>query len=108
MKKLFFTLAACAVLSVGFGQTPPCNGLVAEFTNVTLAPAGGIEFTDASVIPVNSTITYAWDFGNGTTSIKKDPFGEFNEGTYQVSLTVTDQNGCAQSIQKEIIFSYGQ
>ena len=40
-------------------------------------------------------ITYLWDFDNGQTSTQEDPIFAFSsEGTYNVCLTVTDDNGC--------------
>lgn len=42
--------------------------------------------------------SYQWNFGNGTTSTDPNPTGIFNQpGFYSVSLTVTNQNGCASS-----------
>lgn len=39
--------------------------------------------------------TYAWDFGDGTTSADKDPVKVFaSAGTYRVKLIVTDPNTC--------------
>jgi large repetitive protein len=40
-------------------------------------------------------IFYQWDFGDGNTSIDTNPLHTFEEpGTYEVSLTATDENGC--------------
>jgi gliding motility-associated-like protein len=39
--------------------------------------------------------TYAWDFGDGTTSTDKDPVKVYaSAGTYRVKLIVTDPNTC--------------
>ena len=44
--------------------------------------------------------SYLWDFGDNTTSTAVNPSHIFTqEGTFQVSLTVTDNNGCAQTFQ---------
>ena len=44
--------------------------------------------------------SYLWDFGDNTTSTAVNPSHSFTqEGTFQVSLTVTDNNGCAQTFQ---------
>lgn len=41
-------------------------------------------------------LTYLWDFGDGNTSTDTSPVHPYDaEGVYDVSLTVTDQFGCA-------------
>ena len=48
-------------------------------------------------------VSYAWDFGTGDSSIAADPTYTFdNEGTYTVSLTVTDGGGLSSSTTIEI------
>jgi len=43
--------------------------------------------------------TYFWNFGDGTTSTASNPTHVYlTGGTYSVSLTVTDANGCVDSI----------
>ncbi|MCE3295522.1 MAG: hypothetical protein K0R65_1236 [Crocinitomicaceae bacterium] len=59
-----------------------CELLPTTFTN--LSTAGGT--------PI---VTYLWDFGNGVTSnAQNPPVQSFTCGEYNVSLTVTDQQGC--------------
>ncbi len=42
--------------------------------------------------------SYLWDFGDGNISNSKDPFHVYNDsGIYNVSLTVTDVNGCTNN-----------
>lgn len=46
-------------------------------------------------------LTYWWDFGDGNTSTAASPTHLYaQEGTYTVSLTVTDINGCDSTITK--------
>ncbi|MEL7533131.1 MAG: PKD domain-containing protein, partial [Bacteroidota bacterium] len=46
-------------------------------------------------------LTYAWDFGDGNISNQSNPAHVYaNNGTYTVSLTVTDINGCMQTETK--------
>ena len=41
-------------------------------------------------------LSYAWDFGDGTTSTEENPTHEYTkDGTYTTSLTVTDSKGAA-------------
>lgn len=66
---------------------------------VLLAQAFEVFFTDAS----ENAASWAWNFDNGMTSTEKDPIVSFDApGTYQVTLTVTDDSGCVNSIMKEI------
>lgn len=110
MKRIFTLLSLVFIGFSGFAQSnsnPPCNGLQADFTSFVYEAAGGIHFTDASVITQGQTVSYNWDFGNGNNATDKDPFMTFDEGTYTVKLTITDQSGCSVSKEKEVVFSYG-
>ena len=52
-----------------------------------------VQFTNTSNGP--GTLSYQWDFGDGTTSTEKNPSHVFNKrGTYTVMLTVTSSDGC--------------
>ncbi len=47
--------------------------------------------SSSSVFPANAVITYAWDFGDGTTSTEKNPSHTYNVvGSYAVTLTLSD------------------
>jgi len=51
-------------------------------------------------------LEYDWDFGNGIISILKDPiFNAVSEGTFPISLTVTDTFGCSLSKNSDTIFA---
>jgi PKD repeat protein len=66
---------------------------VAEFTadqRVGTAPLT-VKFTDLST---GNPISWAWNFGDGTTSTEQNPTHVYRlEGTYDVSLTVTNSYG---------------
>ncbi len=48
-------------------------------------------------------ILRSWDFGDGDTASTQSPLHTFVQpGTYTVSLTVTDANGCQDTIQQDI------
>jgi gliding motility-associated-like protein len=52
----------------------------------------------------NPNVIYAWNFGDGNTSDLQNPNHTYMDyGTYQVSLTVTDENGCTSSINTDEI-----
>ncbi|MEQ1916768.1 MAG: PKD domain-containing protein, partial [Gallionella sp.] len=72
-------------------NTPPAP--VASFTpDVTSGDAPlTVNFTDNST---NTPTAWAWDFGDGTTSTDQNPSNVFTTpGTYNVTLTVTNDNG---------------
>ncbi len=53
-----------------------------------------VEFTGSSSTDNTDIVSYAWDFGDGNTSSEADPTHTFDSiGTYEVVLTVTDDEG---------------
>jgi len=54
-----------------------------------------VSFTNTSTNPDNSgTATYEWDFGDGETSTEANPVHTYaGDGTYEVTLTVTNDCG---------------
>ena len=50
-----------------------------------------VEFTDMTA----NAVSWDWDFGNGTISVSSSPAALYtNYGSYNISLTVIDINGC--------------
>jgi PKD repeat protein len=90
--------AETPVETVGFRVGNP---VVSQFELV--CPGGecragsGVEFSDRSLTEDASIVTWAWDFGDGTTSSAQNPthtFGRASTGEgYLVRLTVTDSEG---------------
>ncbi len=74
----------------------------AEFmANITQGCAiENITFTDLST-PVVPILSWEWEFGDGGTGAGNNPtYAYLNDGIYDVSLTITDINGCQDSITK--------
>jgi hypothetical protein len=73
----------------GGGHHPqPCN---AHFNSHRDSIVNGIQFSNA---PGSGAATFAWDFGDGSTSTSSNPSHTYAaEGTYYVCLTVTDTVG---------------
>jgi gliding motility-associated-like protein len=70
--------------------------LVADFSvdqTVLCRISDAVQFTNKSQGP--GTLTYLWNFGDGTTSTQKDPKHIFaQKGIYTIQLTVTSSEGC--------------
>lgn len=77
----------------------------AAFGSAPAAPAPGssVAFdasgsTDPDDNPDGTVVRYDWDFGDGTTAVNAGPKPTHTyakDGTYQVTLTVTDDEGCS-------------
>ncbi|WP_439505167.1 PKD domain-containing protein [Sediminibacterium sp.] len=60
-------------------------------------------FIDESTVAFGN-LTYLWDFGDGTTSTLSNPSKEYTAAgtTYTVTLTVSNSEGCSESLSKTI------
>ncbi len=77
---------------------------VANFTNTTACENNSTVFTDASTANAPSIISYDWNFGDGGTSNLQSPVHTYaSYGTYTVTLTIVNSNGCIHSISKQVV-----
>ena len=54
-----------------------------------------VTFTDNSTIASGSLMSWNWNFGDGNVSAAKNPTDCYtNPGSYNVSVTITSNNGC--------------
>ncbi|MCO6499965.1 MAG: PKD domain-containing protein [Vicingus serpentipes] len=93
-----FSGAGCGITldtTVTIGPT----SVTADFSNTMACINVPFDFTDLST-EVNTTITtWAWDFGDGGTSTQQNPSHTFSSsGTFNVTLTVTSDNGCTDNV----------
>lgn len=73
-----------------FTATEICGGDTTVFFNSTST--------------VDTIVQWAWNFGDGTAAIQRDPAHLFQAfGLYQVSLTATDSRGCDQTYVDTVI-----
>lgn len=85
-----------------YAQTFPIEimeGPVASFTAATGTTQTEVIFTNTSTFSAGSITQNAWDFGDGITSNLVNPTHDFpGADTYPVTLTVTADNGCKNSV----------
>jgi PKD repeat protein len=107
-----YTVKLTAVTSIG------CRTTVQHVISVKASPVasftigfGGTRtrsFTDGSSTPSGTITSYAWDFGDGNTSTSQSPTHHYiNDGLYNVSLTVTNSNGCSNTQTRTVSFATG-
>lgn len=81
------------------GTELPIADFSASNTNASINET--ITFTDESAFNPTS---WAWDFGDGTTSTEQNPTHAYAEaGTYTVQLTVENENGSDTEIKEDYI-----
>ena len=107
----FYTITLAVTSSTGCKRTVSrgryirvVGGVSTDF-NFTVSksckPPYSVTFQNQSSGP--GTISYAWNFGNGQTSIALNPTTVYNApGTYNVRLNTASNFGCSGTIQKTI------
>ncbi|MBC7080748.1 MAG: PKD domain-containing protein [Thermoplasmatales archaeon] len=62
-----------------------------------------VSFIDASFDFDGDIVSWIWNFGDGNYSNEKNPYHEYGKrGIYKVNLTVTDDEGKSDSMEKDI------
>lgn len=90
-----------------------CENVVSKIVNLNVSPEADFTFDNAcNLTPIQFTrtgtanasqSTWKWDFDGQSTSGQENPTFLFSKvGSKQVTLTINDLNGCANSITKEI------
>ncbi len=76
---------------------------VANFTSNKFCSGTSIALSDASLIATGSISSWAWDFGNGTTSNLQNPVTSYSTtGNYTVTVIVTSDRGCKDTLVKPV------
>jgi len=92
----------------GWLLPPPNQPPISNFTYTPSTPTdlNVIQFTDKSNDSDGTIASWNWNFGDGSTSALQNPTHHYaDEGTYHVTLTVTDDDGASNSTSKDIIVS---
>jgi PKD repeat protein len=81
----------------GTGNIPPTADFTFTTTDLTA------DFTDASTDSDGTVVGWDWDFGDGNTSTAQNPSHTYAAGgTYNVTLTVTDNDAGTDSVSKPV------
>jgi PKD repeat protein len=71
------------------------DGPAADFTSSTECLGDPTVFNNTSTLGGTGTMTFVWDFGDGTTSTSQTPNHTYSAaGNYLVTLTATSNNAC--------------
>ncbi|MBN8692988.1 MAG: PKD domain-containing protein [Bacteroidetes bacterium] len=82
-------------LTVTFIPSPTAN-----FSFSVACATKPVQFTDLSV---GSVSNYSWNFGDGGTAISQNPFHSYTlANTYSVTFIVTSNNGCKDTVVKNV------
>ena len=82
------------------GNNPPIANFSYSQQNRKLV----IDFTDTSTDSDGAITTWNWDFGDNSFDTIQNPSHSYlSAGTYQVSVTVTDNGGKSNSITKNVV-----
>jgi len=84
-------------------QTPPTTNF--SWTPINPTTSDSIHFIDLSNDTIYGTLVlWNWEFGDGTTNLKEqNPIKKYDDnGTYQVNLTVWDDDDASTRISKNI------
>ncbi|MEM7485520.1 MAG: PKD domain-containing protein [Bacteroidota bacterium] len=95
------SLMILAISFLGCEDDDDANGLpevVAAFTQIKIEDSGVVSFINIS----ENADSFAWDFGDGTTSSEIDPVRTFADGSYTVTLTASNSAGASSTFSDEL------
>ncbi|MCO5265084.1 MAG: PKD domain-containing protein [Lentimicrobium sp.] len=76
---------------------------IVDFSSTSGCSNDTVQFTSSTFVDPLSTITWLWEFGDGTTSTEPDPMHIYSsQGIYFVGLTITDTAGCTAYVSHPV------
>lgn len=99
-----FLVASIVPVSSANGNQPPDAQFHWDPTGEDLTTDTTVQFYDDSTDPNHDIMVWEWNFGDGTQNVSaQNPTHQYSEdGTYNVTLTVTDYNWSSDSKTKQI------
>ena len=92
-----------AMASINITVTNAAPGADFTYTPASPTDVDVVDFADTSVDTDGAVVAWQWEFGDGETSTKQNPRHIFpDDGTYQVNLTVTDDDGATSTTSQSI------
>ena len=83
------------------GSLAPTPNFTSDYVSEGCIPFT-VNFSDTSVTNGSSVESWLWDFGDGNTSTDQNPTHIYNSGgDFDVTLIVTSENGCTDSVTFE-------
>lgn len=80
---------------------PTCE---AWFTTQAVCLGTTTQFNDGSATNVGTVTSWAWNFGDGSTSDSQNPHHTYaNSGVYQVCLTIHTSEGCTDEYCRNVV-----
>jgi gliding motility-associated-like protein len=99
-----------------------CSSVLEDDKLITVADKPSVDFTASDTFACSAPLivsftnlssgstelNYKWDFGNGSTSTDFSNSSVYtSDGSYDVKLKATDQNGCSDSLVKKTYINVG-
>lgn len=80
---------------------------IAQFTGAPGCTPNSYQFINQSSAPTGDGVSgWLWNFGDGTTDTSQNPLHQYaNNGTFTVSLTITDSAGCSNTLTQHVSLS---
>jgi hypothetical protein len=106
-------VTAAGTYTVTVSNSAGC-AVVSAPTTVTVNPLPFANFSGGGIFPTiyffdlstGGAVSYAWDFGDGSTSTDQNPVHIYAmEDTFRVCLTVTNANGCVHTLCHDVSVS---